>query len=244
MGDVGVGRRDWSNAGYALTQTTVSDDAELARRLGSVVNYDRSGKLMFLDEFNYFDSLWISSNSGLLFGPMIISDYSMGNGKSLHSHVDTGDSNYVQIIRYIPVCAGSIMSLETLLRVSAIPSVIEITLGIDNDGDNYEFVLQFTSSCQILKIKDSSGVYQTIHNFGGVIFSTSWQHYFRITVDMINKVYLTIQFDENTYDVSAYDGENTSASSITYIYAAIKIYGHAGVNLHSYIDHVLLTEDI
>lgn len=240
----GIGRPDWTPSGLGVSQATLSDNAELAVRLGSIVKYDRSAKTMFLEEWRVLDAGWKQLHDDTNYGLRVVKRYSNGNGSCLYGQLPVGTGNYFYVAKDIPFWVGKLASIEVSFAANTPPSLIEIKFTKFYYGGSNHFYMRLNTTGTELYIYDNSAGWVLLGTYPAAQFNVISQNILRLTVNMEDNYYYNAQYNNDTYDVSAYKTSVSANQQRQHWTIALLVYGNASNVLNFYCDHVLVSEDI
>ena len=238
-----VGRPDWYVTGQSNVIETDFDTGELAARLGSCVNYDRSNKVIYLDNFTRLDSLYQITNVGVGVPLAINTNYAIYGGSSVSAQINLGAANNLQIYRPVRLWEDSRLSFEVAILWDQIPSVFNMTFYYSLGNLTYEPMIQIITGGTVLQVRDSLGLWHTLETFGTSIFTSSLWLTMKLQVDTENHDYISFRLNENYYDPSAYGYTTTPIVRPNQTLPYLRVWGNAGAALTFWLDHWLVAED-
>lgn len=239
-----IGRPDWYSSGLSEISATLDDMAELAVRLGSAVNYDRTGKIIFIDTFTRFDGLYTVTSSGVASGPAVTSTIAETDNSSLHTQLSLGIANNVSIARSSRTWSGKVLSIEVGFNCDVLPDQIYFTCGNVVDGYFYNGIIRVTSAGTLFEVYDNASGYVTFETASYTPLLNLAFNAMKIAVDMSTKKYLYFRLNNVEYDLTQYNLYSGIDLSADYISNVIKVFGNSGSVLNFYLDRMIITEDM
>jgi hypothetical protein len=244
----GVGRPDYSAPAPIgqipkPTVYTLSDMAELAARLGSIVTFDRRGDVIWLDDFEDNINKWVQS--------------AVGTGGSIGLSNDAARSGSMSAKLVTPSDA---LLAARLYRDFLYPEVgkigAEISFTINNNLDFFQLGLQFWTetkytnsllrylpSEKALYYVDSNNVQRVILSNVNLFAVTPLFHTLKLVVDIKTDKYIRVLLDSYYVDMS-----EIACPTYTGVYTKdfdcqITAMGKAGLNIAIYVDDFILTQN-
>lgn len=202
------GHEDWS-INTSVFGANQQDDSELAARLGSSYVWSRSGRVVFMDDFN--DSLirW-DNGSTVSGGELTLSHKRVLSGTgSCKFKVGTGGSDVSGMTKDIPLIKFTKHGLEFLVRSDSDQCFFDISLLIAYNDKVYTYTIRLDYKNTRIYYLNSLGGYTLIAD--GIDFINtlgSWQ-YCKLVVNGNLDEYLYFQIDENYFDLGGISGDDT-----------------------------------
>lgn len=237
------GTPDWQQTSGVSTVYQLTDMAELAVRLGSIVSFDRAGDIVLMEDFEQGLSA-VHHGSG---GAGAASYLSMLHKKSgqfgLCLVAGSDEERYAYYSNYSGIVQLSKLGLET-------------SFTIDDNTMSLEFIITYlTGDTQIdscVTLNFQAGTIAILDDtFASVVIDTlpmTWAnrdifYTLKMVVDMANKTYRKLLVFGQQYDLSAYN--LYSSASVLGAIAVIQIYHYsrAGENPTIYLDNVIMTQN-
>ena len=238
-----VGTPDWYSSGQSSEVSSSIDIGELAARLGSAVNYDRTGKLLFQDTFTRLDGLWTVSDHGISVAPAVDSAIAEYANSALKTTLNVGVANYFMLYKYFRMWPNSYLSLEIANYSAFRPDVIKIAITkIYNQVAQY-FNAWFFDGMTALKVLASGLVYTTVFSGHTYEYDTHRFNTIKLDLDFGANYYRQIGVDDKLYDLSAIASHQGNLAAPNVCLVELYFYGHATQALVHYLDRVIMTID-
>lgn len=238
-----IGTPDWSRAGLSANVVASFDVAELAARLASPVNYDRTGKTVHIDTFEHVDGLVTLAASGAAVAPARdTAVYEFGGG-SVKTTLNIGASNYTQILKFIRTWEGERLSVEIAFVTLSIPDKVLIDFYHWYNTVGYLGSIYLDNGCTEFTIEDGTLGTTVIESFSGSILRTYIMNIIKIVMNPTTGMYVKGNFNSHDWDLSDYELQPQASDSKDFAYLDFKIYGNAASQLVSYVDRIIFSED-
>ena len=237
------GARDDANVEIDVDQYRLDDMAELAARLGSIVTIQRSGKVVFLDDFESGLGGWTTSFRAAG-GQVVISNNATYQG-GCSSRLDSGIGAIptTTMTKWIPAFEWSSAGIACMWLV-------------DNDLLSLTWVIKRYSGTRLTTWKvlytRAAGTLSYFNAAGApVVFATPGIlaagyksfHAFKFVCDMTGVNYGRFYLDGVHYDLSAYLAADVASADLPYMQFSIELRGDTVNNTGATLDNVVLTFD-
>jgi len=183
---------------------TLTDVAELAARLGSIVTYDRRGYVVDFDTFDEPILRWDIALIGASSYAQLDSTYASSGFQCLRMHTgpDLGDS--VRIDKGFRQSASSRLGAELAFCMPSTNCLLWIWLE-NYDGVNYrQALLQVDIGNHRIWIQDQNLDMQLVGD-PGIIFRKPFVfHTIKLVADFKTEKYVRLLYDRLEYDISGY----------------------------------------
>lgn len=237
------GGPDWGTTGPLGTVFTLEDMAELAVRLGSIDTFDRRGNVILLDDFEGGILKWLPNGQGVGWSVTWDSTHAR-NGAFSAKLVTRAQADYwVNISRYFSFPAVSRMGFEFSWTNEVFMRDVQIKVLLHSGTAQHEAAIKWLATDQFFYYHNNLGVFSItpykLMFFNGVpVF-----HTIKVVVDFIEGKYVRLIANNFQYDLSALKYERTEFALTPRAYVAIQIRTDAAVNVVSYIDDVIITQN-
>lgn len=238
-----IGRPDWSSTGKSDNVATTNDTGELAVRLGSAINFDRTGKVLFATDFPSLNNfLWVAIGT-LTQKPHITSSKFYYGVSSLHAISAAGNTNGLQVSYKGRTWANSKLSFEYGIYTDFLPSQMILNIVRYLPGIRRYFSIQFVNSMSDIQVMQADGTYVKFVDTSASQWPQSMFNDIKLDFDLETNTYTRFRLNSNTYDLSAYGTFTDASSTADYIEANLYIYSPITLPLNIYLDHFSYTED-
>lgn len=235
------GHRDYGVGGPTKIIHSVSDMGELAVRLGSPVNYDRSGNVLYCTDFQNglgdFHSL-ISGTGGdvYLYGDL---SYSAGICCCL---IGTSDWPYRGFLYndFRPIALNK-MGFEVALMPVVNVDYINVFLDYYVDSIAHRFGLKMDITNKKFYCITMDGAEQELDDFDWSPATVNFFHTLKIVGDLETKKLVRGFYNENEFDLSDYGAYTLGAADIQLVRSVVEVHSTPGANGKCYIDNWVVT---
>jgi len=242
----GYGGRDIPDFGISDTFQTkgiISDLGELASRLGAPNVFDRSGSVIWFEQFQYGLNSWLSVRTGAGITPAYVAYpylYKPGAVKLACDNSGAGTSQ-IQIILPIPYESG--MGIEFAYHPVWPVTELEFYGELYTGTNRYVFDVQFKLSIGEINVYTTGPVYQNIYTDALTYHLPSVYNITKVVLDLENKCYSRVMF--NKYDISAKGIPLVTNASVTRprLTLLMRLENTALQAEACYIDNVIFTLD-
>lgn len=240
---MGHGTPDWWPMSIKQTVYALSDMAELAVRLGSIVSFDRRGDVMLLDDFE--DGINKSYPSGL--GPegtYTQDDDRPKNGKYSCKLIAGLGAPLAVGLKYklsYPNLSSFGFEVSWLILNEFDYMTFDVIL-YDGSYNHYGYVW-YDRANKIWEYQDANGDSQTIVADWDLLLVSPPYHTLKLVVDMENDQYRRLIIDDNTYLVAGEGIKVTEDDTKAHIACHVVLHGRSGEEDYVNIDDVIITQN-
>jgi len=237
------GAPDYSNVRKGSFVQRLDDLAELAVRLGSPIQGDRAGEVVFLDDFSVgigkigFATYGSDASYNLSGTISFYGDYSVrliaGSDGTHHTDLFKAISNFN---------IGK-MGVAVFFRLTGEADYLAIQLN-HHDGVYYNrYEIRFYPTTQRLGYMNSSGVFTLIDTLADIRVASPTFHYFKIVGDLAVNQFVRCIFDNTVFLLTDLECWSTTSATYPYLYGMFKFYGRDGENDQLHIDSFVITQN-
>jgi len=237
------GTPDWGLTAGTITTYQLTDLAELAARLGSIVTFDRRGEVLFLDDFA--DGLvhwsWETDGAG---ASVDLSAARARIGRFSARLVGGSDGwRYAEIFRSLSPHAPSNCGFEVAFNYDDDLTFIRLTLIVYDGATRAEFgVIWYNTSKELLytgfegdDVLLAAGIDL---NRGPTPFHTA-----KLVTNVPNGEYIRFLLDNAEYSLAGIPGLSEASALAPDIELVVAVQSKPGVNGAAYIDAVIATQN-
>ncbi len=237
------GTPDFWGQGPKSTTYGLNDMAELAVRLGSPMNYDRRGEIVWYTNFDNGGQEFLVSTSGTGAGSYLTSYFPYQGGLSMCLKTGSESGMVALGTAYLiyPVLGG--IGLEVTFAADGYTDYINFQVRIHTGSLKHEYNVRFTKSANMFAVKADDGNYHDIGGFaltttGGVIFT-----HLKVVFDILTGRYVRLMVNDNTYDISAYLPYTEASALSRGLYLGLQVVnGSSGASVLK-LDNVIVTQN-
>jgi len=222
---------------------SLSDMAELAARLGSIVTFDRRGDVIDFDDFEGSTAKWNIVKSGDGAGAVISPKRARsGSFCFMLTSGMTLDHN-VGIYRFLAYPVLSRMGLELSFGSPTNAGGWELVLHLRHDSVNYVALVVFTRATKELQIVYGDGDITLIDTLTDYPLMAYGFHTVKVVADFVTKKYVRLIIDDNFYDLSSYLLKVSAAAPLDFLSAVFIHTGDLIANKDLHLDDYILTQN-
>ena len=237
------GTADWGLTAGTVTTYQLTDLAELAARLGSIVTYDRRGEVLFIDDFSHGVSKWAEGGGG---GDPTITLSAVQSRSGQFSALLTpasGGLTQVIILRAVPALAPSAIGLECHLAASSPAMSFQWDLRVKDATTSHRFAVRYNAATGDLQYLDDSAAWVAFAAPGDVFEDPTVFHAAKLVVNADLDAYDRFLLDGTAYSLSGFTHRETADVSVPIIFLLITAEDLTGSQNPAYLDDVILTQN-
>jgi hypothetical protein len=237
------GTPDWGLTAGTVTTYQLTDLAELAARLGSIVTYDRRGEVFFLEDFNDTLARWDKA----AFGTDAYVALSRVEARStpfscrLKAGGSAGGRAYIYRLAELPSLSN--VGLEAAFCTDDIGQYIRLWLSVYTGSLELSGALRYTPATDTLEYRAADGSYVSLDSDLHLLSASSVFHPLKLVVDPNAGTYLRAIVGAHAYDLSAYPLSSAADSTDPSLYLEAYHYGSGTVVNSVWVDDVILTQN-
>jgi len=237
------GASDDSNVQIEVDQYRLDDMAELAARLGSIVTIQRSGKVVFLDDFESGLGGWTISFLAAG-GQAIISNESTYQGGSA-ARLDSGIGAIptTTITKWIPAFDWSSAGVACMFMVDGDLNNVTWVIKRYSGTRLSTWKVRYTKVAGTLSYFDDTGAPVVFATPGTIAAGSKSFHSFKFVADMRLPFYDRFYLDGVNYDLSALACQDVASADLPYMQFTIELRGDTVNNTVLCLDNIVLTFD-
>jgi hypothetical protein len=225
------------------TSSLVLDMSELAVRLGSIHTFDRTGTVIFFDDFKAGLSNWIEGMYPAAAIPVPTARYHSINPYSIKLKTTTDDGSYSSLQRGFPFPYVSRMGIEFHLKTTSSTDKFLIPSYCYTGALRYILEMEFNKSANAIYLRDADSVQVKVDDYNLQSGSYAPFHIIKIVFDFTTGFYQRLVIDDTDYDVSDISIDNTANTTDAYFYLYFYLGGVGTTSQTVYLDNVIFTID-
>ena len=235
------GAPDDSNVKVGKDLYRLDDLAELAVRLGSIVNYNRYGSVLMLDGFESGLNAWDTNTTGV--GSEVGISGLVSYQGQVCCRVKTGinPNPYAGFHKYLPPVSEGRVGLQTCFSFGDTINTLLFQMTYGKADVRYHFIVVYDYVAQELQYCSAPGVY-TPFATGVALFAASniW-HNFKMVVDLESKEHVRCSLDNVVYDMTGLAPTPAAGVVATFLSPVIRVSGVGLVDAYGYFDNLIVT---
>jgi len=216
--------------------------AELAVRQGSIVNFDRLGNVVWLDDFESTGKKWVNQTT-MQGSAKLSNNYAKNGNNSMRVKVDSGDGSKAGVKKYIPTPVSSKLGYEISFSMEEGVERIVFFMDLYTGSVQYYARVSYHRNTGKLQYYDFSTPWV---DFSDVIKITRKHHLFstiKFVMDITTKNYVRCRLNENTIDMSAINIYNNASAGWPKIDMGFWVETANGTSPVVYFDDFILTQN-
>ena len=234
------GTPDWGLTAGTVTTYQLTDLAELAVRLGSIVSYDRRGEVLFLDDFQHGLSLWDPDTSGAGADVYLSTELALSGSFACKLIPGTATGNYALIQTYLSLPPLSRMGVQYFFSHLGTTQKIDFDLAAEWASGQFYASVRYDDVADELLVYNSAGVYVSFAT--GIALTTHSTIFSRakLVIDLSTGTYVRFLLNDVEYDLSAYAIRPNATLQAGTLYTSITTYRLAGGLSPILVDNVIV----
>jgi len=225
----------------AWGQMLTVGNAELAARLGSLVNQDRRGQVIFATD-------WRDGPAGIDYdkygtGTLAFLDptHFVTGGYSYQCYCPAGTSHFVDIRREFGGPWATNIGISTLLRMTSGEGMLYLRIRQFTGSLYYHLGIAFDGYTKHLYYLNEAGDWVIIPGTGEVTRSTYSWNFLKLVADLEAHTYLRCIWDQNEYSMAGLSRLVRASVDVPRIVAIIRASAGPDHNEHIWIDNMIVT---
>ena len=220
----------------------LSDHAELAARLGSIVTFDRLGTVLELETFLHGMARWAPALWGVGSAVVLSSTRAQVDGVSLALVSGTGVDPGCQAVWFIAYPELSCLGYEASYCISGTRYQIIHSFEVFKGTYYLNFSLRWTLTTGVIEYRDvAPGWVDT----GVTVIPAAHTHLFnriKLVGNSLTGEYVRMLVNEQGYSLRGFFAEHVAAGDAPHIQAVSTIWGNGGIDMTVYLDSCIFTE--
>lgn len=237
------GQPDYGAYQRKSTGATLADMGDLAVRLGSIVEYDRRGDIVALDNFEGTVLKWNTPVIGV--GTVALDATVMKSGsQAVKLHTDVAGDATSDLVKYFT--ALGVMRLGAEISFSDLTDGSDIFFGLSywNGTSGYRAQLWFQhSSANLYAEGPVSGVWTLVANVGLIRTGETLWYPMKLVVDFVNHFYLRVLFSGAEYPIPTLALPTYGSVGGVYILSLFRLQNVVATNHNVWVDDFILTQN-
>lgn len=220
----------------------LSDMAELAVRLGSIVVFDRRGKVVDLDDFEGALLKWTVDNTGDAYS-RFSSDTAKSGTQSIIMHVGDAASWTTDMTRGFTFLPSKRLGVEIAYAKPSTDALLSIKFACSDGITAFVATLEFNFATLKINYFGSDGEYHEIADITTPETALFIYYPVKFSVDFETGKYVRLLFQGVEYDLSAYSSYPVDDPPDPLVYVKIAWVRVSGDDSNIYLDDFILTMD-
>jgi len=240
---VARGAPDYSNVKSEQAIYTLLDLGELAARLGSIDRYDRSGNLVWADDFEAPTLNWLPDVAGTGSSVTLSTAYRLMGWQSCLLTCGSDDGMGATIARYLSVPNVSPYSFEVALYPDAHITVIVMWMYHVINGVMHRWGIRYDATTDQLSYYNSAGGITVFASSVTMLPLMGIFQLCKLTVDLRTGEYKQFRLNNTVYSLAGVPGFSIADPISDYLRVSIEVFGTAAFNALCYVDNALVKQN-
>lgn len=237
------GAPDDSNVVNVVDLHRVDDMAELAARMGSIVNYIRSGKVLFMEGFEEGVGSWLTYEVGTNALIALTDERALTGGVALYLNGGTGNNPYSFITKKVPIVSEGKVGLAVAFSIISTGYHYEFRVHYGDGDKRYAFYIQYRFNEGKLYYSHVWEGYKEFASPGQLFHSEGNLHILKMVVNLVDKKFVRLHLDDVEYSMVGLTPVIEDTIYQPYLSVTIKVTGNEETANELYLDNVVLTFD-
>jgi hypothetical protein len=217
--------------------------AELAVRLGSFVNYDRRGEVIWSSAFNDGGRGFTKTSSGAVGEAYLSSDNVEHGGLVLVLLTDSNLFDFCRIEKAMRFPHRGGVGIELSAAVDKNCFTVWIFFILCDGTYQYEFILVYTHATGIITVLDSTGAYPVVGTCG-LLYDDGYTYaQIKMVVDTSSGKYVKIMVNEHEFNARAIVGRRSNLVDNANLKAYIRVSTSVANFTQLRVSHVIITQN-
>jgi len=237
------GAPDWGITSGKKTTYQITDLGEFAVRLGSIVNYDRLGDVIFLDDFEASILKWDSFGFGTGASVALSTESAKNGAQALK--ITTGDAagNLSWTWKYLPLPVPGKIGAEISFALGSDIQYIELQLQVYTGATQHRAAVRYRPQDDTLQYYSQSQSLETFATEVDLYENDLTYHTLKLVVDLENAEYVRCRLNEATYDLTDVGYYTADSTDTPHFELLILVRNNSAGNHYVYVDDVILTQN-
>jgi hypothetical protein len=235
---------DWSDALKSGYIYRVDDMAELAVRLGSIVNYDRRGEVLFAEGFESSLSAWSTSAGGTGASVAIDTTKSWQGSQSVklvggNTLLDVSSLDHIT-----PYSVAGGFGVEVSYYALSATLAFELTLIVYDGSNRREYTIQIETISGAIWALGAGDSLVSITPAANVLIDVAngWNRV-KLVLDVDAAAYKRLLINNQSWDLSAYVPYTLANALPPFLHQSLLIRSGLASNQSLWVDNAILTQN-
>lgn len=237
------GQNDFGVYAQKSSVGALSDLADLAVRIGSIVWYDRRGDVVRAEDFEGSTEKWLGGSDAMNPNPYSILDdsYCQSGSQAIKIYINGGVGSFRSVSFFTAPYPLGKWGVEVSIGLTAGDYWI-ILESIVYDGINKKTAtMRLNAEDKLLEYRDSLDAYQTLQSSFQLYDNVLCFNHFKLVADFKNDLYSRIMLNSNEYDLSAYAIKSELSVILPHHLFNIYFWNRSGIARLFWMDDFILT---
>jgi len=237
------GTPDWGLVGPKETTFGLDDLGELAVRLGSPVQWDRRGDVVWWTIFDEGTSPVTITDAGAAGPTRLFTGESRQGAYSLKLTIQSLTADETEIEKFLPASKYSGLGLEFHFTTHGAEGIWEADLFVRRWDEWWRGRVRWDSVAGTLSYSDGTAIYPVFET-GVKAFETDLRwHVMKLVIDVNARRYSRLILDSDEYDMGAYPLPGALLGGEPYWIPDIHYFGNGDDDVVDYVDSIIVTQN-
>ena len=237
------GAPDWKHTSGRKTTFQLRDMGEAAVRLGSIVNFDRVGDVVWYDDFEASTLKWHVGGNGAGYSVELSNESAKSGSQSLKLVTGSTDARSVDIVRSSAQPVLSNWGMQYSFAIGANIASIDTTMITYLPGKYLEGEIRYRPQDNILQYLDTDANWITFATGVDLFEHDFTYHTLKLVVDLEHAEYIRCRVNEKTYDLAGIAMRVVATSFTPGLVYGITVCSATEENNYVYVDDVVITQN-
>lgn len=237
------GLPDDSNIKSPINTFPVFDLGELAVRLGSPANYDRSGRVLSVHDFGNGFSPWYHTGVGALDTVYLTNDRAESAGVSIVCWTSADILASAGVLRRTPYLPDEALAFSVMLALEDLEGGGRVLIRAIQADRYYTFYVTYNVGDDAVEIITAEAGDVKISDLSILSESPRVFNMFKLSVDLQTMHYRSVTINDTIYDVSDYSVNPTVIAGVPHLLFTSSISGTVAGEQTVYMDSLVISRD-
>lgn len=225
------------------TVISIEDLGELAVRLGSIVNFDRKGDVLWLDDFEDGIDKWVKVLTAGRGSVEWSAAHSHNKGFSALLTSGATDGDVIGLLKYLPIPVFTKIGFEVSFTIDANIKFIDFIFYIALQDDRHYARIRHIVATNTWRYYDWEGEYQDLSPTVRLYKRDEFFHTVKFVFDLTTQYYSHLKVNDTIFDLSSYKYRRTGGNGSFECSFYIRVENNAAVKATSHIDNAIITQN-
>lgn len=237
------GTPDWGGSAPKNTTYRLQDDAELAIRLGSPINFDRRGEVIYYNDFNYGGQNFTATGAGVGNGVALSCSQALSGPNCLMMTPGNlgGDTSRIARVNYYPILGR----VGEQISFAPVPGLREVwlTLHVYTGATIYSFLVRYSHIAGTIAVWRGFAGFVVIGTPGISRDTNSSYTTIKLIADLETLSYTRVMINDRTYSAAGIVPWSAVDLTTKSLECFVEVYNNAAGVIAVAVDNWILTQN-